>query len=174
MKTFALVGAVLALSAASIDVAEARGGGRFLRENAAGGVTAGAWHNRVGPNGGAAVGGRGIVTDGAGNGVLGSAGCAEGAAGAGCRAGKTTFDAEGNVTHRSGAAFEGANGGTATTEGGFTRNADGTYAGGRETNATGPAGNSYAASTSWSSESGRSRTVTCTDSSGAVVACPTR
>ena len=174
MKTLAIMGAVLALSTVTMSVAEARGAGRFAHGNGAGGVTAGAWHDRVGPNGGAAVGGRGVVTDGEGNGVAVSGGCAEGAQGRGCRAGKTTFDAEGNLTHRSGFAAEGADGGTVTSEGGFARSGDGTYSGSRDTSATGAAGNSYSASSTWDSANGKSRTVTCMDSSGAVVACPTR
>ena len=40
MKTFAILGAALALATLTIDTAEARGG-RFVRENPAGGVTAG-------------------------------------------------------------------------------------------------------------------------------------
>lgn len=170
---FMAAAATLALTAFSIDSADA-GRLRGARQNAAGGVTAGAVHNTQGPNGGRSVGGRGVITDGQGNGAAGSANCASGAAGRACRAGYTTRSADGAVTHQSGAAFEGANGGSGSTQGGFTRNADGTYSGGRTTSATGAQGNSYNADTAYDSETGVSRSVSCTDASGAAISCPTR
>jgi hypothetical protein len=83
-----------------------------------------------------------------------------------------------------------------TAEGGFVPNADGTVSGGRRTNATGNQGGSYSADTSYGNGSlqrevdatgkngnsytadvtgtkgeGVSRTATCYDANGAVIAC---
>lgn len=165
--------AALALTAFSIDAASAERL-RGARQNAAGGVTAGSVHNTQGPNGGRSIGRRGLITDGEGNGVARSANCASGGAGRACRAGYTTRTADGAVNHQSGAAFEGANGGSGSTQGGFSRNADGTYSGDRSTSATGAQGNSYNADTTYDSETGVSRSVSCTDASGAAISCPTR
>lgn len=174
MKRFALAAAAL-LAAATLTVgaADAQGRARGARQNAAGGITAGQVHNNVGPNGGQRVGGRGVVTDGQGNAAAGAANCAAGAAGRACRAGAVTRSADGTVTRQGGAAVEGANGGSASTQGGFVRNPDGTYSGGRTTEAAGANG-THSAQTDYNSETGVTRTVTCTDAGGAVVACPTR
>jgi hypothetical protein len=115
-----------------------------------------------------------VWTDGQGSGAAGSGRCAAGAQGRGCRTGATTWSADGSVQHRSGAAVEGAQGGHASTSGGFTRSADGAVTGGRTTQATGSQGASYNAQTTYDSATGVSRTVTCTDASGAAIACPTR
>lgn len=167
MTKFAIAAvALLAVGAFSIPEASAQGRIRGARVNNAGGVTAGQAYNT-----GQRAGARGVITDGQGNGAAGSASCAAGAAGRACRAGVTTRTADGAVNHQSGAVVEGANGGTAATQGGFTRNADGTYSGGRTTSASGDRG-SYNAETSYDSETGVTRTVTCTDPAGAAVACP--
>ena len=174
MKIQALVAAsILALSTFVIDDAAAQGRVRVTRQNGEGGVTHVTGANRVGPNGGQSVGARGVVTDGEGNGAAASGRCARGVQGEACRAGNTTRTADGAVTHESGGAFQGANGASGSTQGGFTRNADGTYSGGRTTSATGANG-AYDAETTYDSENGVNRTVTCTDPTGAVVACPTR
>ena len=62
MKTFAILGAALAFATLTIDTADARGG-RFVRENPAGGVTAGAAFDRTGPEGGRRAGARGERQD---------------------------------------------------------------------------------------------------------------
>jgi hypothetical protein len=59
------------------------------------------------------------------------------------------------------------------SQGGTTRNADGTYSGGRTTTATGANG-SVTKNGSWDSTNGYSRDVTCKNAAGAVVACPSR
>ncbi len=166
--------ATLAIAAFTIDVADAKGRARGARPNAAGGITAGGVHNTVGPNGAASFGARGLVTDGSGSGVAGSANCAAGAAGQACRAGSTAFASDGSVVRKGGATVEGANGGSASTTSGFTRNADGAYSGGRATQATGAAGNTYSGQTTYDSATGVTRSATCADASGAAIACPTR
>jgi len=173
MKLMTLSAAALvALTTFTLDAsAEGRLGG--WRQNWAGGVTGGSVHNWTGPNGGTATGVRGGWTNGDGDGVFGSRGCVSGAAGQGCRAGVTTFD-NGTVNHQSGFVAQGANGGSATSRGGFTRNADGTSAGARATDIIGPNGGSYAGQTTWDSQTGVTHTATCMDAYGKTVPCPTR
>ena len=113
---------------------------------------------------------RGAVTDGQGNGAAGSVNCARTPNAQGCRAGATTRTADGEVNHRSGFAVEGETR-SATSEGGFTKSADGTVNQGRTTTATGANG-SVTVDGAYTSGEGRTRTVTCADASGAVVACP--
>jgi hypothetical protein len=174
-SVFALATLAMVLASAfAVENASAEGRLHGWRSNAAGGVTAGGVHNVTGPLGGQRAGARGIITDGQGNGAAGGVNCARGAAGQACRAGATTWNADGSVNHQSGATVQGANGGSATTQGGFTRNADGAVSGGRNTTATGAQGNTYSGETTYNSADGVSHTATCTDPSGAVIACPTR
>ncbi|MGF1623844.1 MAG: hypothetical protein ACFCVH_03085 [Alphaproteobacteria bacterium] len=126
-----------------------------------------------GPDGGWATGLRGGVSDGNGAGAFGSVGCAAGPAGRACRAGATTVDGNGTVNHRSGFVAQGANGGSASSQGGFVRNPDGTWAGGRSTDLTGANG-SYAGQTTWSSQTGVTHIATCLDPYGKTIPCPTR
>lgn len=172
MKRFAFaVAGLMAVGAFTIQAADAqvrRGAARGER-----GAIAGQVHDRTGPNGGKIVGGRGVATDGQGNGIAGSANCARSANAAACRAGVTTRTADGTVNHRSGFASEGPNGGQVNSSGGFTKSADGAVDQSRSTTATGQNG-SVTVDGSYTSESGRSRTITCTDTSGAVIACPQR
>jgi hypothetical protein len=172
MKRFAFaMTSMLAMGAFAIDAADAqvrRGGVRGDNGAAAGQV-----HDREGPNGGRVVGGRGIVTDGQGNAAATSANCVSGQSVAGCRAGATTRSADGSMSHQSGLQASGANGGTLDSSGGFTRSADGTIDQGRTTTASGQSG-TVTVDGAYTSDAGRSRTVTCTDASGAVIACPTR
>lgn len=171
MKRFAFaMTSLLAMGAFAIDAADAqvrRGGVRGDNGAAAGQV-----HDREGPNGGRVVGGRGIVTDGQGNAATRSANCARGQTAQGCRAGATTRSADGSMSHQSGLHASGANG-ALDSSGGFTRSADGTIDQGRSTTATGQNG-AVTVDGAYTSDAGRSRTVTCTDASGAVIACPTR
>jgi hypothetical protein len=157
MKRFAFaMTSMLAMGAFAIDAADAqvrRGGVRGDNGAAAGQV-----HDREGPNGGRVVGGRGIVTDGQGNAAATSA---------------NTRSADGSMSHQSGLQASGANGGTLDSSGGFTRSADGTIDQGRTTTASGQSG-TVTVDGAYTSDAGRSRTVTCTDASGAVIACPTR
>lgn len=168
-----LTASLLAFSTFTIADANAQGRASVTRQNHAGGVTRGVAHNNTGPNGGQTAGQRSLVTDGEGNGARTGTQCARGAQGEACRAGYTTRTADGAINHESGAAFQGVNGASGSTQGAFTRNADGTYAGERSTSASGEQG-SYDATTTWNSENGASRSVTCTDPSGAVVACPSQ
>lgn len=168
MKTPAIIAAALmTFSITLADQADAQGRARGARVNDAGGVSAGQVHNN-----GRRAGARGVVTDGDGNAAAGGVSCARGEAGRACRAGATTVTGEGAVNHRSGAAVEGANGASAVTQGGFTRTQDGVVTGQRDTTLTDAEGNARSATTTYDSASGITRSVTCTNASGVVVACP--
>lgn len=172
MNRFAIaMTGLLTMSAFVVDVADAQVRRGVARGEA--GAAAGQVHDRQGPNGGRVVGGRGVVTDGQGNAAAGSANCARGQNVAGCRAGATTRNADGSASHQSGLHASGANGGTLDSSGGFTRSADGTVDQGRTTTATGQNG-TVTVDGAYATDTGRTRTVTCTDAAGAVIACPQR
>lgn len=172
MKRFAFVmTSLVAMSAFAIDAADAqvrRGDIRGGNGSAAGQV-----HDREGPNGGRIVGGRGAVTDEQGNAAAGSVNCARGQNAAGCRAGATKRNADGSVSHQSGMKAKGENGGMLNSSGGFTRSADGTVDQSRTTTASNQNG-TVTIDGAYSTETGRTRTVTCTDASGVAIACPQR
>jgi hypothetical protein len=152
--------AVFALNATAAEAQRIRG----ARENAAGGVTAGAAHDVSGPFGGRSVGEGGVVTDGDGSGVAGSRGCARtGAGGRGCRAGATTWDEDGNVRHEDSGYAQGAFGNTASTQGSFERNEDGDWSGHRESEVN-VGDRTYSADTSFDSDDGWDRDVNCSGS----------
>lgn len=174
MKRFTLAASLLSVALLSAGTADAQQRvARGAHKNGAGGVTAGQVHDRTGPNGGTLRGGRGVATDGQGNGIAGSANCARGDAGRACRAGMTTRSAEGEVAHRSGFRAEGANGRELESAGGFTRDADGDVNQARTTEASGEKG-SVTVDKSYTTQDGRNRTVTCANAAGEIVACPTR
>jgi hypothetical protein len=93
--------------------------------------------------------------------------------GKGYRSGTTTVNPDGSANRRSAAAASGPRGSAATSSN-VTRNADGSYSGGRSTTATNNAtGNTYNGSTQIDPATGKPvRTATCTNASGAVIACP--
>lgn len=175
MKRFTIaVASLLTVATIAVQVAEAQQRvARGARTNGAGGVTAGQVHDRTGPNGGTLRGGRGVVSDGQGNAIAGSANCANGEAGRACRAGVTTRTADGAVRRQSGIQAEGANGGTLDSTGGFTKDAEGNISQARTSNASGEQG-SVAVDKAYTTETGRARTVTCANTAGEIVACPTR
>lgn len=137
---------------------------RGARENVAGGVTAGAARDVYGPYGGRTVGEGGVVTDGNGNGVSGSRGCARGAAGgAGCGQGTTSWDNDGNVNHQQSGYARGAWGNTASTNGNISRDEDGDWSGQRDTQVN-VGDRSYDIDTSFESGDGFDRDVNCSGS----------
>jgi hypothetical protein len=197
MKAWA--GATLAALALGTLPATAAGV-RFHGGNGEGGEAAGAVHAFKGPNGGAYVGGHVAATDGQGNAGVASAEAVRGPnGGKAARAGKTTRQADGTLTHQSGFKASGAKG-TAQSGGGFTRNPDGTASGARTTSAAGTAGGSYNSTrsfdktstgttaerdttatnkagdtytgeTTYNSQTGVTHSATCTDPSGTVIPC---
>jgi hypothetical protein len=116
--------------------------------------------------------GRATTTNENGGKTVTSGGAFQGANGArGARASQTTVNADGSATSQSGFTASGARG-SASSQGSATRNADGTFNGARTSTATSAAtGNTYNGSTSYD-QNGVNRTATCTDASGATIACP--
>lgn len=165
--------ALLVLGSLSLDV-HADGGRRFIRENPAGGVTAGAARHHAGPNG-AMASRRVLRTDGEGNAMATSGRVWQGAnGGVGARAGVTTRSADGSVQHESGLAASSAKG-SVTSQGGFTKDAEGNVVQSRNTTATSAAtGNSYQGNTSYNKDTGLTHSGTCYDAGGNVIACPSR
>lgn len=152
-------------------------GGRFsargTRQNSAGGITSSKTSGFKSAGGGI-LRGRTVATDGQGNAAAGSASTFKGPGGrAGIRASETTRTSDGNVQHSGGVAVTGSQG-TLESQSGFSKSADGTVSGERNTNVNTKAGGSYQGNTTYNSQTGVTHTGTCTDASGNVVACPSR
>jgi hypothetical protein len=175
MKTTALFAiALTSLIALSVPVNADAAGGRFAKKNAAGGMTAGSAVNRSGENGSIRRT-RGLTTDGQGNAIAGRAAEVQTAnGGIARRSGSTTVSADGSVNHQGQTSASGPRGSVDST-GGFTRDANGNIAGQRSTSATNAAtGNSVNVDTNVTRTDGvidSSRTKTCTDAAGNVIAC---
>jgi len=89
----------------------------------------------------------------------------------GARGSTTTWNPDGSVSHSGQAAVSGARG-SAATSGSFSRTSGGSYSGSRTTEVTSRAtGDTYTGATAYSNGA-YSHTGTCTDASGAVIACP--
>lgn len=166
MTKFALLAPIaLGVALVATVAADAQTRGRTRTPN---GVAAGA----SGPNG-SVVRGRGAVRNADGSVTTASGGAYNTATGQGARAATTTVSPDGSATRRGGFAAQGTRG-SAASEGSVTRNADGTYSGGRASTATSATtGNSYSGSTQIDPATGKPvRSGTCTNASGAVIACP--
>jgi len=139
--SLAASGALLASAGLATSPADA-GGVRAIRANAGGGYTYGAAVGRRGPNGGI-----------------------------GARAGTTTVNADGSASHRSGLQASGSRG-SIQSSGSATRDASGNVTQSRSTSATNAVtGNSVQSSSSYNSATGLTRSATCYNASGAVIAC---
>lgn len=128
-----------------------------------------------GPNGGASVRSRGVRRNADGSVTAGSAGAIRGPNGArAARDSTTTVNPDGSARRQSSASASGSNG-SATTTSDVTRNADGTYSGGRTTTATSTTtGTTYNGQVQIDPATGQPvRTATCTDAAGNTIACPT-
>ena len=160
---FGMVTATAGMIMASVAPAEAQrvagrtGKGTMAAAGSAGGNT---W----------ARGRKTTTTDG--STTIGSGGAFKGANGStGARASLATVNSDGSASRAGSAGVTGARG-SAGSQGSATRNADGTYSGTRTSKATNAAtGNSYNGTTTYD-QNGVNRTATCTDSSGATIACP--
>lgn len=163
--------AVLALAAPTEAQARTR---RSVEHNADGSTTARTGVARRSPNG-TVLRGRTTTTDGQGNGSVTSRRAAVGAqGGTAVRQGRTTRSADGSASHSGTVSAQNAQG-HLQSSGSATRNADGTVTQARSTTATSAAtGNSVQAQSSYSKDSGLSRSATCYDASGTAMACPTR
>lgn len=168
-------GAICAtLLATSLAAADAQAAHRtVVRQNAEGGVTATEAMGRRGPNGAGVRRARGVATDGAGNATARSAAAVRGPnGGMARRAGSTQVNSDGSATHQSNVQATGAHGSTVQSSGSATRSADGSVTQSREASATNArTGNSVRSSVSYDSNTGVSRSATCYDASGAVIAC---
>ena len=165
-----IIATVLVLGASQLG-AQGVASRKVVRANQAGGITGSAAHAVRGPNGGAMLGGRAVVTDGSGNAAGGSAQAIQGPNGAaGARASGVTRSADGSVERQSGGAASGA-AGSASSRGSMQKNADGTVSGSRDTGAQAASGATYDGSTTYDQGSGVSHTGTCTNAAGDVVAC---
>lgn len=164
---FGVTAMAVAFTFAAVETADAREG-RF-RARGQNGVVAGA----AGPNGGGFLRGAGCGANDAGGTNCASGGVARGPEGglAG-RASTTTFNADGSAARQGGFAAQGPDGGSAISQGSATRNADGTYSGSRSTDLVASDGSTYQGDVTYDSATGVTRTTTCTDPTGAVVACP--
>ena len=168
--------AVLALAAPTEAQARTR---RSVEHNADGstGSQTGVAHTgvaRSGPNG-AMLRGRTATTDGQGNGSVTRRGATVGAqGGVAARQGSTTRSVDGSASHSGTVSAQNAQG-SLHSSGGASRNADGSVEQARSTTATSAAtGNSVQTQSSYSKDSGLSRSATCYDASGTAMACPTR
>ena len=163
--------AVLALTAPTEAQARTR---RSVEHNADGSTTAHTGVARSGPNG-ALLRGRTATTDGQGNGSVTRRGAAVGAqGGVAARQGSTTRSVDGSASHSGTVSAQNAQV-SLHSSGGASRNADGSVEQTRSTTATSAAtGNSVQTQSSYSKDSGLSRSATCYDASGTAMACPTR
>lgn len=163
--------AVLTLAAPAEAQARTR---HSVEHNADGSSTAHTGVARSGPNG-AVLRGRTTTTDGQGNASVTSRGAAVGAqGGTAMRQGSTTRSADGSAGHSGTMSAQNAQG-SAQSSGGATRNADGTVTHARSTTATSAAtGNSVQTQSSYSQDTGLSRSTTCYDASGGAMDCTTR
>ncbi len=163
--------AVLALAAPTEAQARTR---RSVEHNADGSTTTHTGVARSGPNG-AMLRGRTATTDGQGNGSVTRRGATVGAqGGVAARQGSTTRSVDGSASHSGTVSAQNAQG-SLHSSGGASRNADGSVEQARSTTATSAAtGNSVQTQSSYSKDSGLSRSATCYDASGTAMACPTR
>jgi hypothetical protein len=137
-----------------------------------------------GPNGsatvvqgekGSTVRGRGGKKNADGSVNTGSAGVFQTTSGArGGRASTTTVNPDGSANRRSASGASGP-GGSYSSNSDVTRNADGTWSGGRSTTGTSSAsGTTYHGTTQIDPATGKPvRSASCTDAAGVVIACPT-
>ncbi len=174
MKILNLMLLCAAIATAGIATS-AQASGKFVKrgavQNEAGGVTAGRLAARKGPNGGAMARGSAVQTDGAGNATAASGGAFKTANGAsGARASKSQVNADGSASRSGGFAAQGSKG-AVQSQGNVTRTADGQVNGDRTTSATGAAGGTYNAQTTYNKTDGVTRTATCTSPGGEVVPC---
>ncbi|MGE4410893.1 MAG: hypothetical protein AB7D33_10030 [Sphingobium sp.] len=127
-----------------------------------------------GPNGTTGARARGTVRNEDGSLTRASGGAWRNAnGGTSVRGATTTVNPDGSGTRTSNAYASGAKG-TASSSGTLSRDAEGNWTGNRNSTATNAAtGNSYSGSVSIDPATGQPvRTATCTDASGAVIACP--
>jgi hypothetical protein len=165
-STFALLAATAGMMATA-TVADAQ---RVRANGPNGAVTA-----TQGPNGGGAVRSRGVRQNADGSVQRASGGAVRTPNGGRAqRASTSTVNPDGSANRRSAASGSGVRG-SAATQSDVTRNADGTYSGGRTTTATrNSTGTTYNGSTQIDPATGQPvRNASCTDAAGNSIPCPT-
>jgi hypothetical protein len=156
MLLAALAVAVLLLLAANDASARSR---HTVEHNADVSTTARTGVVRAAPGGGGVLRGRTVVGP---NGATA------------VRQGQSARNADGTASHSSAMAAQGDRG-TLQSTGAATRSADGSVTQGRTTTATSAStGNSVQTSSSYNTDTGRTRSASCFDASGAPMACPAR
>lgn len=191
----ALVGA-LAVAVLLPGPVEAQGfGARAGAASGANGAIAGSRGVISNGQGSGAFGGGFVARDGQGNGAMARGGCAANPQAAGCSGRAATWGSDGTFSGVAGTEITGENGAVSSrrnlnrdadgswsgasavdasgAQGSYSGNAtldDGTYA--RGATYTGTEGQSATVEGSYQAGSGGSRSVTCTDASGATVSCP--
>ena len=147
---------------------------RVVHDNAQGGVTASTVGAKQGANG-TAVRGRAVRTDGQGNATAVSGAAVKGVnGGTAVRAGKTTLAADGSAQHQSGLSAQSAKG-SVESSGTASRDAAGNVTQARSSTLTSATtGDTMKTSSSYSKDSGVTRSASCYNASGASIACPTR
>lgn len=171
-KSTVIVTSLLAIFLSTEAFAE---GARVHRQNAAGGATNAVAHKFQGEKGGTFVNGRRVVTDGAGN-ATGVSGGAATTANGGQYKRKAQFNraADGSASRQGSVEASGQNG-SLTSAGSATKNSDGTVNASRESEITNAKTDiTKNNSATYNTEQGLTRSSSCTDATGASVACPSR
>lgn len=181
-----------------ISAMPASADGLFVRKGIAAGENGVAARSRGGVFNGEGQGAfrrGGFASDGNGNGLAGFGRCANGVNATACRGGAATWQDDGSYSRRLNSEISGQDR-SFSGQGVLQRNADGAWTGNRTTDAagtngtysgaasvdqgtynrdgtyTGNEGQSASVDSTYERGSGGSRTVTCIDATGAIVACP--
>lgn len=168
-RTFSATALALATSAMFLTAVAADARGRVAARGPNGAVVA-----TSGANGGGTVRARGARQNADGSVTSGRARATRGPnGGTGGVASTTTVNPDGSATRQSRRAGQNARG-SYQSQSDVTRNADGTYSGGRTTTATSnTTGTTYNGSTQIDPATGQPvRSATCTNAAGVVIACP--
>ncbi|MFT3763797.1 MAG: hypothetical protein QM761_14545 [Pseudoxanthomonas sp.] len=153
--------------------AQGRIRGRVVAHGAEGGRATVVGAAARSPNG-AFARGHGVASDGQGNVKGGHRGKAVGVNGGEASSqGGFYRNADGSAGRQGGTRVSTAAGGSLDSSGGFTKAADGAYSGSHQTSTTGAHGNSYEGSTTYSNGQ-VTHTGACTNAAGETIACPTR
>lgn len=146
---------------------------RGMRDNQAGGVTAGSARS-IDTEQGSAASEKAVVTDGQGNAAGEKAKVWKGKNSTGAKTSATVKKSDGSVQHKRGMKVEGTQGGSATSTGSVTKDASGNISGERNTEATSKSGSTYQGETTGDSTSGITHTGKCFDPAGKEMPCPSK
>lgn len=167
-KIAAITFATIFASLSVVQIANAREG-KIKAKGANGKVVA------ASKNGNSIVKGHGVKTNADGSITTANGQAFKAANGAvGAHAGSTTINPDGSATHLGGLNAKGQKGSVMNQNSAY-KNSDGTYGGSSNTAITSnKTGNSYNGTATYDSTTGLTKSATCTNASGAIIACPTR